>query len=86
MSVATREIIRKAEVLKRTQLSASSVDRLEADGKFPQRLQLSPYTVGWLNSEVENWIDERVRAREHEPRIGTGRASKRHPHEVGAGA
>lgn len=43
--------------------SAQHIARLEKDGKFPRRIQLGPCRVGWLVSEVEQWIAERARHR-----------------------
>ncbi len=38
--------------------------RLEQAGTFPKRIKLGPNRVGWLLSEVEQWIEERAQARE----------------------
>lgn len=34
-------------------LSRRQIDRLEAAGKFPCRVQISPGRVGWLADEIE---------------------------------
>ncbi|MFC3815614.1 helix-turn-helix transcriptional regulator [Lysobacter sp. GCM10012299] len=77
MSSAVR-ILRRGEVCQRVNCSPSTIDRLEAAKQFPQRVQLSPYTVGWVEAEVTEWVEERVRARSTDRRIGNGRLSKRH--------
>ena len=51
--------LRCDEVLARTGLSRTTVWRLERSGGFPARRRLSPNTVGWLESEVEEWIASR---------------------------
>jgi prophage regulatory protein len=33
------------------------IARLEDAGKFPKRLQLGPNRVGWLESEIIEWIE-----------------------------
>ena len=33
--------------------------RLERDGLFPKRHRISPNRVGWLESDLRNWIAER---------------------------
>ena len=33
--------------------------RLERDGLFPKRIQLGPNRVGWVLSEVLEWIERR---------------------------
>lgn len=39
-----------------TGLSYTTIFRLERDGSFPTRRQLSPGRVGWIKSEVEAWL------------------------------
>ena len=43
------------QVLQRTGLSKSTIDRLERNGKFPCRVQISTQRIGWLVEEVEAW-------------------------------
>lgn len=40
------------------------IHRLEKAGKFPKRIQLGPNRVGWLASEVEAWLNERIQQRD----------------------
>ncbi|MEM7617204.1 MAG: AlpA family phage regulatory protein, partial [Pseudomonadota bacterium] len=35
-----------------------------AKGKFPKPIPLGARAVGWLNEELENWINERAKLRE----------------------
>ena len=37
---------------------------LEKAGLFPKRVQLGPGRVGWVESEVQAWLQERIRARD----------------------
>jgi prophage regulatory protein len=53
--------LRRDEVCLRTGLSISTVERLERTGDFPARRQLSPRSVGWLEIEIQDWIDARPR-------------------------
>jgi prophage regulatory protein len=46
------------------QYSPQHIARLEKAGQFPQRIRLGQNRVAWLLSEVEDWIDERLRARD----------------------
>ena len=41
--------------------------KLEKAGKFPKRLAVGENRVGWLLSEVEDWINERVADRDARP-------------------
>jgi prophage regulatory protein len=56
-------IIRKKEVLDLVGLSDVSVWRWERAGKFPKRIQLGGNSVGWLESEIQAWIQNRANNR-----------------------
>ena len=51
--------LREREVHRRTGLSRTTRWRLERDGKFPRRRLISPGAVGWLESEISDWIASR---------------------------
>jgi prophage regulatory protein len=40
-------------------LSRVTIWRMERDDKFPRRRQLSANSVGWLQSEIETWVNSR---------------------------
>lgn len=44
--------------------SPQHIDRLEAAGKFPKRVQLGPCRVGWVESEVIEWMKQRMAERD----------------------
>lgn len=52
-------IITKKELLKIVSLSYVTIWRLEKAGTFPARRKLSCNRVGWLSSEVEEWMRAR---------------------------
>lgn len=52
-------ILRTAEVARRIGLSKSSLWRMVRDGKFPRPTQLSAHAVGWLESDIEQWLNDR---------------------------
>ncbi len=54
--------IREAECKKLTALSRTTRWREERKGRFPKRHQLSPNSVGWLYSEILEWMAARARA------------------------
>lgn len=56
-------IIRKPELLEMLGLSDVTIYRMEKSGKFPKRLWLGGNSVGWLLSEVCDWIAERAAER-----------------------
>lgn len=61
-----KNILRGPEVRRRTGLSKSTLYDLMARNQFPRPIALSPEpggrSVGWLDDEVEAWIEQRVRA------------------------
>jgi prophage regulatory protein len=40
-------------------ISRIQVRRLEKAGKFPKHIQLSANAIGWIESEIHAWINER---------------------------
>jgi len=62
--------LRAKEVVIKVGLSRVSLWRLETTGDFPQRRQITPKTVGWVESEVEQWMENRNRVARSE--AGTG--------------
>ncbi|MCK1718311.1 AlpA family phage regulatory protein [Bradyrhizobium sp. 141] len=41
------------------------IDRLEAAGKFPKRVPIGSNRVGWVASEIEEWVDAAIARRSH---------------------
>lgn len=58
-------ICRLQRVIHMTGLSRSAIYALMADGQFPTQVNLGPRTVGWVESEVFDWIETRIAARAH---------------------
>ncbi len=54
------KIIRLNEVKVITGLSRSTIYLRMAEGKFPQQISLGSRAVGWINSEVIDWIEHRI--------------------------
>jgi prophage regulatory protein len=57
--MATR-ILRLPEVKNRTGLSSSSIYLRMSNLQFPQTIALGGRTVGWLESEIEAWLEEKI--------------------------
>lgn len=53
-------IIRLKEVLKDTGLARSTIYKYVALGLFPKPVALGVRAVGWLESEVQDWIRSRL--------------------------
>jgi prophage regulatory protein len=58
-TTAGKRILSQRAVLARVPVSRTTLWRLERDGHFPKRIQISANRVGWLESDVEAWMEER---------------------------
>ncbi|WP_082650245.1 helix-turn-helix transcriptional regulator [Bradyrhizobium lablabi] len=39
------------------------IDRLEAAGKFPKRVAIGPRRVGWIESEIDEYLESKIASR-----------------------
>jgi prophage regulatory protein len=58
-------VLRKRLVKEKTGLSSASIDRKERAGDFPARIQLGTKAVGWIEAEIDAWIEKRRDERDH---------------------
>lgn len=61
----TDTILRKGHIREITGWSDTHIRALEAENKFPRRFKMNPdgEAVGWLASEVQDWIAARAASR-----------------------
>lgn len=59
---APTRILRKPEVIARTGLSKSTIYALVRDKKLKAPIQLGARAVGWLESDIEEFLASRVKA------------------------
>src|ERR1035438_7111910 len=55
-----RKILRLPVVLDRTGLSRSTVYLRVTEGRFPRPVSLGARAVGWIETEVEEWIARQI--------------------------
>jgi prophage regulatory protein len=55
-------ILRLPEVKRSTGLSRSTIYLRVAEGTFPRPVGLGGRAVGWLESEVQDWLQRRIDA------------------------
>lgn len=60
-------ILRLPDVKARTGLSRSTIYLRLAEGSFPRPVSLGARSIGFVEAEIDAWVDERIRAR---PDIG----------------
>jgi prophage regulatory protein len=53
-------IVKRPEVEAITGLSRSSIYSKMDDGTFPRSIKLSERSVGWLEHEVQAWLNARI--------------------------
>jgi len=53
-------LLRLTQVKARTGLSRSTIYLRIRTGEFPTQVSLGPRAVGWLEAEIERWIETRV--------------------------
>ena len=66
-------IVRKPELLAMIGLSDASIWRRERNNEFPRRIKLGGNSVGWLESEVLEWLSSK--ATDRQPARGPDRHS-----------
>lgn len=54
-------ILRLPEVEKVTGLPRPSIYRMMKDNEFPKAINISTRSIGWLGSEVDDWIEKKVK-------------------------
>ncbi len=60
----TIRIIRLKEVMALTGLSKTTIYRYSADEGFPKAVSLGGRNVGWVESEVNHWLEIRISLRD----------------------
>ena len=53
-------ILRLDAVLDKTGLSRSLIYQLVSEGSFPAQIHLGARSVGWIEAEVDDWINTRI--------------------------
>jgi len=56
----TPALIRASELVTLVPYSPVHIRRLEVAGRFPKRVRVGTNRVGWLRSEVEQWLRDRI--------------------------
>ena len=60
--ILTPRILRLPLVRERTGLSRSSIYLRISEGRFPRPISLGERAVGWLESEITEWLNRRIEA------------------------
>lgn len=57
------KLLSKRQVKEIVLYSFAHIDRLEAAGQFPKRVRLGQNRVGWVETEVYDWLQRKIDAR-----------------------
>ena len=58
----THTILRLPAVKARTGLSRSTIYLRIAEGDFPKSIRLGGRAVGWIESEIQTWVQQQIDA------------------------
>jgi prophage regulatory protein len=56
----THKILRLPDVINITGLSRSSIYQKISDGEFPKQISLGSKSVGWIEADIQNWIEDKI--------------------------
>jgi len=59
-------ILRRKQVEDRTGLSRSTIYLYIQENRFPKPINLGARAVGWVESEVEKWLTDRIEVRDRQ--------------------
>ncbi len=57
----TQKLLRLSSVKEQTGLSRSSIYAAVAEGSFPPAVPIGKRAVAWIEEEVQNWIQRKIR-------------------------
>lgn len=70
-SPALRRVLRLPEVITKTGLSRTTLYTMSRAGQFPESISLGGKAMGWIEAEIDHWIEERMAARQRTPVAAT---------------
>ncbi|MGK7371182.1 MAG: helix-turn-helix transcriptional regulator [Candidatus Halalkalibacterium sp. M3_1C_030] len=57
--MSTLQIVRPKQLAQLLSVSTVTIWRMEKRGELPRRKQISSRSVGWLESEIKEWLENR---------------------------
>lgn len=74
MQTQPTKIIRLPEVMQRTGASKEFIYKMIRRGEFPASIRIAPRYAGWIESEIEAWLHQRIAAARSSKATTEGRA------------
>lgn len=78
----SKAILRLPVVMTRTGLSRSSIYLLMSKGQFPKQVSLGERAVGWLESDIDRWVESRTQKSHKSVGRPSRKASRATAHEA----
>ena len=63
-------LVRMRETERRVGLCEDQIGNLEKAGKFPRRVRISERAIGYVEHELDAWLEARVAARDQQAATG----------------
>ncbi|OOV86203.1 helix-turn-helix transcriptional regulator [Oceanospirillum linum] len=60
----TKRILNRKEVEQTTALTRSTIYARMKEGTFPQSIPLGGRRVGWLESDIQEWIEQQISSKD----------------------
>jgi prophage regulatory protein len=64
-------VLRLPEVIKKTGLGRTNLYHMTKNGEFPASVSLGAKAMGWIEAEIDTWIEKRMAARQSSPEAST---------------
>ena len=68
----TDRLITAGSVIELTALPQATLYRLMGEGRFPRPVKVGRRSVRWIEREVVEWMDERIRERDRQEAASVG--------------
>jgi prophage regulatory protein len=78
----SKAILRLPVVIARTGLSRSSIYLLMSKGQFPMQVSLGERAVGWIESDIDSWVESRTKKSHKSAARPSRKASRTAAHEA----
>ena len=67
----THRVLRLPEVIEKTGLGRTTLYNMSTAGKFPASISLGGKAMGWIEAEIDRWIEQRMAERQSAPVAST---------------
>lgn len=58
------KVLRLPQVIEKVQVGRSSIYLWMKQGTFPKQIKIGPRSAGWLEAEIDDWVESRTQERD----------------------